>query len=92
MDEIWSKCRSRYGESGDWLFGEFTLADIMFVPVALRFLTYGISVSDSAKQFQRAVCDREAVREWIAAATGEPEAIEFIDELMPASKSPLTLG
>src|SRR5262249_14095465 len=26
VDEIWSDCRHRYGNAGDWLFGEFSLA------------------------------------------------------------------
>jgi glutathione S-transferase len=92
VDEIWSECRNRYGQSGDWLFGEFCLADVMYTPVALRFATYGIPISDSAQEFQRAVSARPAVREWIAAATAEPEAIAFIDDFVPAAKSPLTLG
>ena len=92
VDEIWSVCRTRYGSGGDWLFGDFSLADIMYAPVALRFLTYGIAISDAAKQFQRAVCERAAVREWVAAAKEESEAITFIDDLVPAWKSPLVLG
>jgi len=92
VDEIWSDCRSRYRSGGDWLFGEFSLADIMYAPVALRFLTYDIAIGQSAKEFQRAVSERATVREWVAAATEEPEAISFIDDFVPASKSPLTLG
>ena len=37
MFEIWMDCRQRY--AGDWLFGEFSIADAMFAPVVLRFRT-----------------------------------------------------
>jgi glutathione S-transferase len=92
IDEIWSDCRTRYGGAGPWLFGELSVADIMFAPVALRFVTYDIAISDAARQFQRAVVELEPVREWIAAATQERESVAFIDDLVPAAKSPLTLG
>jgi glutathione S-transferase len=88
----WSDCRARYRHKGEWLFGDFSLTDIMFVPVALRFLSYGIPISDSAAEFQRAVVAQPLVSEWVAAAKEEVEAIGFIDDLAPAAGSPLTLG
>ena len=92
IDEIWTDCRRRYGESGKWLFGEFSIADVMFIPVALRFVTYSIPVSESAWEFVEAAQDSESVRQWIEAARAESESISFIDELVPAESSPLTLG
>lgn len=92
IEQIWSDCRARFGARGDWLFGEFSLADVMFAPVALRFLTYDIPLREPAREFQRAVCQLASVRQWVAAASEETETIEFIDDLMPASRSPLTLG
>ena len=92
IDEIWTDCRKRHGESGEWLFGEFSIADIIFTPVALRFVTYSIPVSDKAREFVDAVRNSESVRLWIKAAHAEPESISFIDELVPAASSPLTLG
>jgi glutathione S-transferase len=92
IDLIWSECRREYGEQGPWLFGALSLADIMFAPVALRFVTYQIPISDAAAQFQRAICDLPTVQHWIAAANEEPEAIAFIDDHVPAAESPLTLG
>jgi glutathione S-transferase len=37
---IWSDCGRRYG--GGWLFGEFSVADVMYAPVVLRFRTYDV--------------------------------------------------
>lgn len=92
IDEIWSNCRSQYGSAGEWLFGEFSLADIMYIPVALRFRTYGIEVSSTAEEFLHAAVSNTHVQEWTRESSREPEAIEFIDELVPAAASPLTLG
>ena len=92
IDEIWSDCRSRYGDSGPWLFGTFSIADIIFTPIALRFVTYSISVSNKAQEFIDAVQTSSSINQWIDAAHAESEAIPFIDELVPAEDSPLTLG
>ncbi len=81
--EIWSDCRRRYSDRGPWLFGELSPADIMFAPVALRFVTYGIEVPDPAVEFVDAVRANEHVREWIRAAEQEREKLAFVDELRP---------
>ncbi len=90
--EIWSDCRSRYSNDGPWLFGTFSIADVMFAPVALRFQSYGIDVPQPAAEFLDAVTTNERVQEWSVAAEAEAESIEFIDNLTPADASPLTLG
>jgi glutathione S-transferase len=92
IDHIWADCRSSYGDAGEWLFGELSIADIFYIPVALRFMTYSIEVSDLARQFVSAVQAADSVRQWIEAARVERESLPFIDELIPASSSPLTLG
>jgi glutathione S-transferase len=92
IDEIWAECRRNYGDSGQWLFGEFSVADIMFAPVALRFVTYSIQISDKAQEYVNAVLGSASVRQWVKAAREEPESISFIDDLVPAASSPLTLG
>ena len=92
IDSIWADCRSRYGDDGDWLYGKFSIADVFYAPVALRFLTYSISVSDLARQFISAVQGSDSVQQWIEAACAEPESLSFIDELTPAASSPLTPG
>ncbi len=92
IEEIWTDCRTRYSESGDWLFGAFSIADIIFTPVALRFVTYSIPVGGGAREFVDAVQGSKSVQQWIKAAQTESETIPFIDKLVPAESSPLTLG
>ena len=72
---LWADCRARFGAGGPWLFGEFSPADAMFAPVALRFVTYGVPLDATASTYVAAVAGHPAVEEWIAAARTEPEVI-----------------
>lgn len=92
IDEIWSDCRSAHATAGPWLFGRLSIADIMFAPVALRLVTYGVPVSARAGEFVTAVREFAPLGEWATAAAAETEEFEFIDELRPISDTPLTPG
>jgi glutathione S-transferase len=82
IDEIWKTCFEKYG--GPWLFGDrITIADIVFCPVALRFVTYGIAVSQESQRFIAAIQANPFVQEFIKAAEQETESIDFIDNLVP---------
>jgi glutathione S-transferase len=73
---IWSDCRRQYGDQGDWLFGDFSVADAMYAPVVLRFRTYGINLPESAGFYPRRLLQSEAMQEWLLAAESEVEVIE----------------
>lgn len=76
VQEIWRDARVRFGEGGPWLFGQFCIADAMFAPVALRFVTYGQQLDEDAQVYVNTVRTYSPVREWIAAAEQEVEVIE----------------
>lgn len=42
VQEIWSSCRREFENHGEWLFGDFSAADAMFAPVAIRFCGYRV--------------------------------------------------
>lgn len=73
---IWTDCQHHYGDKGDWLFGDFTVADAMFAPVVLRFRTYGINLPESACIYPRRLLQSEAMQEWLLAAESETEVID----------------
>jgi glutathione S-transferase len=68
--ELWAECRARATGRGSFLFGDFTIADAMYAPVAFRFATYGI-----ASDYAESLVQIPAMREWAAAAAAEPETI-----------------
>ena len=68
--ELWAECRARATGRGAFLFGDFTIADAMYAPVAFRFATYGV-----ASDYAESLVQIPAMREWAAAAAAEPETI-----------------
>jgi glutathione S-transferase len=72
---LWRDCRSRFGHDGDYLFGQFGIADAMFAPVAARFQTYGVKLGGVESAYAGAVLAHPAVVEWMAAAQDEPWTI-----------------
>lgn len=92
VDDIWSDCRGEHAAAGPWLFGEQSVADFVFAPVALRLVTYGIPMSSRAEEFVAAIQDFEPIREWEELAGAETESFPFIDELRPIGDTPLTPG
>ena len=73
---IWTDCHQRYSADGDWLFGNFSVADAMFAPVVLRFRTYGINLPESAAFYATRLLESPAMQEWLTAAETEIEVIE----------------
>ena len=90
IETIWSD-REHTGR-GPWLFGDFGIADVMFAPVALRFVTYGIPLNPPARAFVERVLQLPLIQEWSELCAREQHSITFIDELVPAAQSPLVLG
>jgi len=80
--EIWAQARARYGGDGDFLFGEFGAADIMFAPVVTRIITYSLPVARFATAYMEAVVSHPFLQDWIAAAQEEEWVIERYE--MPA--------
>jgi glutathione S-transferase len=74
---IWRDCRSRFGEGmGDFLFGDFTIADAMYAPVVTRFRTYKIDLESEAEAYCAAVTGMPEMQEWTGAARNEPMIVE----------------
>jgi glutathione S-transferase len=76
LQEIWSECRSKYGQGGSFLFGTFSGADAMFAPIVHRFRTYGVEVKGSAADYMAAMQAHPAFEAWTAAALKETWVIE----------------
>jgi glutathione S-transferase len=71
IDTIWRQCRSRFGRGGPYLFGDFSIADAMFAPVASRFRTYRPPISAAAMQYVETLTHDDGFRAWEAAARAE---------------------
>jgi glutathione S-transferase len=85
IDALWSDCRRRFGGQGPWLFGEYSLADAMFAPVALRFRSYGATLSAAAAAYMDTVLQDPPLQQWLAAAALEPWSISDAEVGLPAA-------
>lgn len=70
---IWSECLQRSG--GPWLFGEFSLVDAAYVPVALRFCTYGVEGPPPVQAYVATVLADPDVAAWVEAGKSETEVV-----------------
>ncbi|MGE7471561.1 glutathione S-transferase family protein [Bosea sp. NPDC003192] len=78
VTEIWRDCLGRYG--GPYLFGgELSMADAMYAPVCLRFLTYDVVLDPVSEGYCQTIMAWPALRGWIEAAKLEPEELEELD-------------
>lgn len=76
VQALWADTRTRFGGDGDFLFGDFTIADAMYAPVVTRFKTYAVEMDDVSNAYVEAVLSLPAMRKWIAEAVEEPWVIE----------------
>jgi glutathione S-transferase len=74
---IWRECLAQSG--GPFLFGERTMADAMYAPVATRFATYDVKLEPRLQTYADALMNTPEMMEWIGAAKAEPEEIEELE-------------
>lgn len=70
VTEIWRR------NDGEWLFGDFCAADIMFAPVAARFRTFGVCLEGPALEYWHRLLIHPLSAEWFALGEAEPMVIE----------------
>lgn len=71
VDQLWTELRRQRAGEGPWLFGARTIADAFYAPVATRFRTYGIAVSNEAQAWCDAVFADPDFRDWEALSKAE---------------------
>ena len=76
IDRLWTALRTEYAEQGPWLFGEFSIADCMYAPVAFRFFTYNAAVSEKAHDYMSTLLGQPNMQDWLGEARMEPEVID----------------
>ncbi len=82
---VWQDCRQTYGEEGPWLFGDFSIADAMYAPVASRFVTYGVSLPPIAQDYIHTIFENPNMQEWLQAGDTESEIIQASERGQPIS-------
>jgi glutathione S-transferase len=75
IERLWADCRARFSEGGPWLFGQWSIADAMYAPVATRFVTYGVQRPGFADDYIATIFGDPFFQEWRQAALAETEVI-----------------
>jgi glutathione S-transferase len=73
---LWQEMRRRFGAGGPWLFGEWSVPDAFFTPVAARFRHYQIDLAahgddGTAAAYRDALLAQPDFREWSAQALSD---------------------
>lgn len=66
IEELWAHARSLRSNDGPWLFGDYSLADVFYAPVAARIIGYDLQVSETAHAYCMTVLKDAAFQAWRA--------------------------
>lgn len=87
IDTLWSDALAVSG--GPFLFGEYSLADAFFAPVAIRIAGYGLSVSDTAQSYINAHLTHPAMQNWRADGLAQDTELSQYDMNLPRKPFPM---
>lgn len=71
IEQLWSMARTRFGSDGPWLFGDYSLADAFYAPVAARIAGYGLNVGREAADYVALHLADQDFRRWRAMGFAE---------------------
>ena len=74
IDEIFAQQQDVF--PNEWFFGDFSIADAMYVPIVLRLKTYQITLSPEAQQYCDFVMRCPVLQAWITQALTETDIVE----------------
>ncbi|NEX94289.1 glutathione S-transferase family protein [Caulobacter sp. 17J65-9] len=79
LSALWGGMRARFGQGGPFLFGEWSIADAFYTPVATRIRTYGLVMSDygdagAAGAYVETLLEQPEFLEWERAALEDAKA------------------
>lgn len=69
--KIWSDCRQQYAVNGPFLYGEYSIADMMYAPVVFRFKAYQIDLPIVIAKYCETVIAHPDVQEWLVGCDPE---------------------
>ncbi len=70
IEALWAHARNLSGSTQGPLFGEFSLADVFYTPVAARIVGFGLPVSEENRAYCLSLLSRDEVKRWRAEGLG----------------------
>lgn len=76
LEALWIEARTRFGltsmNPGPFLFGEWSVVDMMFAPIVTRFITYGVKLGQVGRAYIANVDSYGPMDQWRMEAQREP--------------------
>lgn len=63
--DLLKECREKYGDAGPYLFGEYSIADMMYAPVIFRFNSYQVELPEVLSKYCQTVINHPDVKDWL---------------------------
>ena len=77
IEDLWEWTAERWGGQGPYLFGaRFTAVEAFYAPLASRFKTYNVKLSETSQRYADALLDHPATIEFYEAGRREPWVME----------------
>jgi len=76
IESLWTELREEFHSYGEWLLGEFSIADAMFAPIAIRFSTYQVYLIDRCEGYIDHLLSDPYMEQWVREGKAETEIIE----------------
>ena len=71
IETLWDTARQQFGAAGPWLFGDWSIADVFYAPVATRIVTFDLPVGPAAQSYVSAHLAHPSFLRWRAQALAE---------------------
>lgn len=75
IEQAFKQAKDSFGQTGPFLFGDFSAADAMFAPVVNRLHVYDVTVTPATRAYMDAMMALPAWQEWRVQAQAEPWTI-----------------
>jgi glutathione S-transferase len=76
LASLWRQARDASDSQSGWLFDEFSIADAMFAPVAVRFRGYRLELDEDTRAYVTHWMNDTDLQEWRRLAAQEPWRID----------------
>lgn len=71
LDAIMYSCRTSYGDGGDYLFGQFCIADCMIAPMLIALKAYGAELTQNSWHYVHTLLSNPNLEWWLEQAENE---------------------
>ncbi|MAM71883.1 MAG: glutathione S-transferase [Gammaproteobacteria bacterium] len=77
LDAIMYACRSSYGDGGDYLFGNFSIADCMLAPMVIALKAYGAELTQKSWSYINTLLSNPNLEWWLEQAENEQQDYDW---------------